>query len=178
MDGRLDPMAGAAEIVTAVIGVALEMGPPAVTTVGRMRVEPNLPSAVADKVVFTVDSRHPDRQALQELHARQERLMIAIAERRGLQISWSTPLDLPPCQCDRAVVAVLEQAAREQDVPFLRMHSGAAHDTQNMAEIAKVAMVFVQSKNGRSHTPAEFTTIDDAVAAIRVLAATLHKLAY
>jgi allantoate deiminase len=75
-------------------------------------------------------------------------------------------------------VAVLEQAAREQDVPFLRMHSGAAHDTQNMAEIAKVAMVFVQSKNGRSHTPAEFTTIDDAVAAIRVLAATLHKLAY
>jgi allantoate deiminase len=96
MDGRLDPMAGAAEIVTAVIGVALEMGPPAVTTVGRMRVEPNLPSAVADKVVFTVDSRHPDRQALQELHARQERLMIAIAERRGLQISWSTPLDLPP----------------------------------------------------------------------------------
>ena len=58
------------------------------------------------------------------------------------------------------------------------MHSGAAHDTQNMAEIAKVAMVFVQSKDGRSHTPAEFTTVDDAVAAIRVLAATLHKLAY
>jgi allantoate deiminase len=92
--------------------------------------------------------------------------------------TWSTPLDLPPFLCDPAVVAALEQAAREQDVPFLRMHSGAGHDTQNMAKIAKVAMVFVQSKDGRSHTPAEFTTVDDAIAGIRVLAATLHKLAY
>ena len=53
MEGRLDPMAGFAEIVTAVIGVALESGAPAVTTVGRVHVEPNLPSAVPDKVTFT-----------------------------------------------------------------------------------------------------------------------------
>ena len=36
MASRLDPMPGFAEIVTAVIGVALEMGSPAVTTVGRV----------------------------------------------------------------------------------------------------------------------------------------------
>ena len=59
MEGRLDPMVGFAEIVTAVIGVALESGAPAVTTVGRVNVEPNLPSAVPDKVTFTLDSRHP-----------------------------------------------------------------------------------------------------------------------
>jgi allantoate deiminase len=178
MEGRLDPMAGFAEIVSAVIGVALEMGPPAVTTVGRTAVEPNLPAAVPDKVVFTVDSRHPDPRAMKEQHARQEQLMREIAERRGLRISWSTPLDLPPCLCDPAVVAALERAGREQDVPFLRMHSGAGHDTQNMARIAKVAMVFARSEGGRSHTPAEFTSVDDAVAATRVLAATLHDLAY
>jgi allantoate deiminase len=178
MEGRLDPMAGFAEIVTTVIGVALENGPPAVTTVGRAYVEPNLPSAVPDQVTFTVDSRHPDPQALEEQHARQEQLMREIAERRGLEISWTTPLDLPPCLCDPAVVAALEAAARAQDVPFRRMHSGAGHDTQNMARIAKVAMVFARSKDGRSHTPAEFTSVEDAVAATRVLAATLHELAY
>ena len=178
MEGRLDPMAGFAEIVTTVIGVALENGPPAVTTVGRAYVEPNLPSAVPDQVTFTVDSRHPDPQALEEQHARQEQLMREIAERRGLKISWTKPLDLPPCLCDPAVVAALEAAARAQDVPFRRMHSGAGHDTQNMARIAKVAMVFARSKDGRSHTPAEFTSVEDAVAATRVLAATLHELAY
>ncbi len=178
MQGRLDPMAGFAEIVTAVIGVALEAGPPAVTTVGRIQVEPNLPSAVPDIVTFTVDSRHPDPQAIEHQHAQQEQLMREIAERRNLEVSWQTPLDLPPCLCDPEIMAALERAGREQDVPFIRMHSGAGHDTQNMAKIAKVAMVFARSKDGRSHTPAEFTTTDDAVAATRVLAAALHELAY
>jgi allantoate deiminase len=178
MEGRLDPMAGFAEIVTAVIGVALESGAPAVTTVGRVEVEPNLPSAVPDKVTFTLDSRHPDQRAVDAQHARQEQLMREIAERRGLEISWTKPLDLPASPSDPTVVAALERAATEQGIPFRRMHSGAGHDTQNIAKIAKTAMVFARSKDGRSHTPEEFTSVEDAVAAIRVLAATLHDLAY
>jgi allantoate deiminase len=178
MEGRLDPMAGFAEIVTAVIGVALESGAPAVTTVGRIEVEPNLPSAVPDTVTFTLDTRHPDQRAVDAQHARQEELMREIAERRGLQISWTKPLDLPACPSDPTVVGALERAATEQGIPFRRMHSGAGHDTQNIAKIAKTAMVFARSKDGRSHTPEEFTSVEDAVAAIRVLAATLHLLAY
>ena len=89
MEGRLDPMAGFAEIVTAVIGIALESGPPAVTTVGRVEVDPNLPSAVPDKVTFTLDSRHPDHRKVNAQHTQQEQLMREIAERRGLQISWT-----------------------------------------------------------------------------------------
>jgi allantoate deiminase len=178
MAGRLDPVAGFAEIVTAVVGVALELGPPAVTTVGRVEVEPNLPAAVAERVTFTVDSRHPDPGLLAEQHARQEELMRAIAARRGLTIGWDVPLDLPPCVCDPGVVAALERAARAQGVPFRRMHSGAGHDTQNIARVARVAMVFARSKGGRSHTPAEFTSVDDAVAAAGVLAEALHELAY
>jgi allantoate deiminase len=58
------------------------------------------------------------------------------------------------------------------------MASGAGHDTQQMANIAKVAMIFVRSKDGRSHTPEEFSSLEDIVAAIKVLAATLYRLAY
>jgi allantoate deiminase len=178
MEGRLDPMAGFAEIVTAVIGVALESGPPAVTTVGRLDVQPNLPSAVPDQVTFTLDSRHPDQQTVDAQHARQEELMQEIAERRGLEISWTKPLDLPASPSDPQVVAALERAATEQGVPFRRMHSGAGHDTQNIAKVARTAMVFARSKDGRSHTPEELTSVEDAVAAITVLAAALHELAY
>jgi allantoate deiminase len=178
MEGRLDPLAGFAEIATAVIGVALESGAPAVTTIGRVEVEPNLPSAVPDKVTFTLDSRHPDQRSVDAQHARQEQLMREIAERRGLQISWTKPLDLPASPSDPTVVDALERAAAEQGIPFRRMHSGAGHDTQNIAKIAKTAMVFARSKDGRSHTPEEFTSVEDAVAAIRVLTATLYRLAY
>jgi allantoate deiminase len=178
MASRLDAMAGAAEIVSEVIGVALELGPPAVTTVGRLEVEPNLAPAVPGRVLFTVDSRHPDPAVLTELHARQEALMREVAARRGLEVSWTTPLDLAPCVCTPEVVATLEQAARDERIAYRSIHSGAAHDTQNMARLARAAMVFVRSEGGRSHTPEEFTTIDDAVAGIRVLASALHRLAY
>ncbi|WQO61668.1 M20/M25/M40 family metallo-hydrolase (plasmid) [Sinorhizobium medicae] len=49
---------------------------------------------------------------------------------------------------------------------------------QQMAKIAKVAMIFVRSKDGRSHTPDEFSSIEDIVAGIEVLAAGLYCLAY
>src|SRR4029079_12785170 len=75
MRGRLDPMAGFAEIASGVIGVALESGAPAGTTIGRGHVEPNIPSAVPDKVTFTLDSRHPDQAAVDAQQAEQERLM-------------------------------------------------------------------------------------------------------
>jgi allantoate deiminase len=178
MAGRRDAVAAFAEIVTGVVGVALELGVPAVTTVGRVTVEPNLPAAVPERVEFTVDSRHPDPRLLAEQHARQEAVMRAVAEKHDVGISWHVPLDLPPCPCDPSIVDVLERAAKAQGVPVARMQSGAGHDTQNIARIAPVAMVFARSKDGRSHTPAEFTSIDDAVAATRVLAAALYELAY
>ena len=104
--------------------------------------------------------------------------MREIAERRGLQISWTTPLDLPASRPTRPSSPHWSARPREQGMPFRRMHSGGGHDTQNMARIAKTAMVFARSKDGRSHTPEEFTSVEDAVAAIRVLAAALRRLAY
>jgi allantoate deiminase len=58
------------------------------------------------------------------------------------------------------------------------MASGAGHDSQQMAKIARIAMIFVRSKDGRSHTSEEFSSIPDIVAGISVLAETLLALAY
>lgn len=60
----------------------------------------------------------------------------------------------------------------------MTLASGAGHDSQQMAAICPVGMVFVRSRDGRSHTPEEFSGLDDIVAATRVLAGTLHHLAY
>jgi allantoate deiminase len=178
MHGRKDPMVAAAEIVTGVVGNALAMGAPAVTTVGRMYVEPNLPSAVPDRVTFTVDARHPDPAKREELYALHEALIDRVVEERDLLMTRRIVLDLPPCPCNPELVALLERSAVGLGVRSRTMHSGAAHDSQRMAEVARIAMVFVRSKDGRSHTPAEFTSVEDAVEGIRVLAAALHELAY
>ena len=178
MDMRNDPLVAAAEMIVAVNRNAREMGRPAVSTVGHVEVEPNGSAIIPDKVVFSIDCRHNDRSKLAELRAAHERSVTEIAAKHGVEVSWGSRPPLEPCVCDPEVVATLEAAAREQGIPALTMPSGALHDTQRMSKVARVAMVFVQSRDGRSHTPAEFTSIEHAVAGIQVLAAALHKLAY
>ncbi|MGA0561321.1 hydantoinase/carbamoylase family amidase [Ancylobacter sp. VNQ12] len=178
MDARRDPMAGFAEIAGGLIATAHRMGRPAVTTIGRVQVEPNFPAIVPRKVTFTVDARHPDPLERAALYARHESLMREVAARRGLDIHWEVYMDLPPCPADPALVATFAAAAREQDIAFATMASGAVHDAQQMAAIAPMVMLFVRSKDGRSHTPEEFSSVDDMVAGIRLLAAGLYALAY
>ncbi len=178
MDLRQDPMAGFAEIATGVIDTATKMGRPAVTTIGRVIPEPNYPAVVPGKVTFVIDARHPHPQGRAELYARHEALMREVAARRGLKIEWDVAVNHEPCLSDPDLVSVLQNAAKSQGIPAITMPSGAGHDSQEMASIAKVAMIFVRSKDGRSHTIEEFSSIEDIVAGIRVLAAGMHALAY
>lgn len=178
MDLRRDPMAGAAEMISGVINTAHRMGRPAVTTVGRMTVEPNGPAIIPEAVTFTVDARHPDPVAREALYSEHEALMREVATRRNLEMAWHHTFDQTPLTCDPELVRLLQEAAEEQGIQTLTMASGAVHDTQRMAARCRVAMVFVRSKDGRSHTPAEFSSLPDCVAGIEVLAAALHRLAY
>ena len=98
--------------------------------------------------------------------------------RRGLGVSWEVAGEIPPRPCDPGIVEALEQAASARGVPWIRMASGAAHDAQQLALVAPVGMLFVQSRDGRSHTPEEFTATEHAVAGTEVLAAALNRLAW
>ncbi|MEO8667915.1 MAG: hydantoinase/carbamoylase family amidase [Bauldia sp.] len=178
MDMRRDPMAGFAEIVSTVIDTAHRLGRPYVTTVGRAFVEPNGAAIIPGSVRFSVDARHPDPAAFHSLCATHEKSMRAIAERRNLDVGFAATTNHEPCLSDPGLLAALEASASGQGIPHMKMASGAAHDAQQMAKIARVAMVFVRSKDGRSHTPEEFSSIPDIVAGIRVLAGALHALAY
>ncbi|MFM9107309.1 MAG: M20/M25/M40 family metallo-hydrolase, partial [Chloroflexota bacterium] len=168
----------AAEIISGAIETALRMGRPAVTTVGRIAAEPGAPPIVPEKVCFTIDARHPDPAQRALLYERHEDLMRSVARRRGLEIAWTITGEHEPCPCDPGLVRVLTEAAAAQGIPAMPIPSGAAHDAQQMALIAPVAMIFVQSRDGRSHTPAEFTSLEHAVAGIEVLAEGLRRLAW
>ncbi|MDF2797630.1 MAG: allantoate amidohydrolase [Devosia sp.] len=178
MDIRRDPMAGFAEITSGLINTAHRLGRPAVTTVGRAVVQPNFAGIIPEKVEFTIDARHPDASKRRRLYEMHEAMMAEIADRRGLELEWQVMIDHEPTPSAPELVDLLGRVAKEQQVPTLTMASGAGHDSQQMAAIADVAMIFVRSKDGRSHTPAEFSSVPDIVAGIKVLAAALYELAY
>lgn len=80
--------------------------------------------------------------------------------------------------CHPEIVAAIKATADEQGIRLGALPSGGRHDTQQMSRIARAGMIFVRSKDGRSHTPEEFSSIEDIVEAVKVLAGTLHRLAY
>jgi N-carbamoyl-L-amino-acid hydrolase len=57
------------------------------------------------------------------------------------------------------------------------MPSGAGHDSQNLAHLAPTGMIFVPSKDGRSHSPAEYTDFADVERGANVLLSTVLSLA-
>lgn len=178
MDLRRDAMAGAAEIINGAINTAHRMGRPAVTTVGRMHITPNERAVIPRQVTFTVDARSPDPAQRDLLLARHEAFIHEVAERRGLDLTIALSSDRIPVTCDPALVEAIAAAAAEAGIPAQRMASGAVHDAMQLGEIARIAMIFVRSRGGISHSPEEFTSPEDAAAGTEVLTRTLHRLGY
>lgn len=178
MDFRRDAMAGAAEIISGVIDTAHRMGRPAVTTVGRLQVTPNERAVIPRQVAFTVDARSPIPEQRELLLARHEALMQEVAARRDLGLNIRVDSDRQPVAADPELVSTIAAAADEAGIPARRMTSGAVHDAMQLAEIARIAMIFVRSRGGISHSPEELTTEEDAAAGTEVLARALHRLGY
>ena len=75
----------------------------------------------------------------------------------------------PPTPMDERIVDALEAAAQATGEPYMRMHSGAAHDTMCVADRVPTAMVFVPCKDGISHHPAEDASPADAALAAEII---------
>jgi len=178
MDLRCDPMAGFAEIASSLIDHAHRLGRPAVTTIGRVEADPAGVAIVPRCVRFSIDARHPEPATRRELYATQDRMMQEICDRRGLGYSRTQLIDLEPCVSDSDVLQNMKNAAADLGLESLTMVSGAGHDAQQISLIAPVAMIFVRSEGGRSHTPDEFSTIADCTDGIRLLAQTLYSMSF
>ena len=101
-----------------------------------------------------------------------------IAARRKLGILLQVTSEHAAWLSDLGILERLREGAATEGVPVMELSSGAAHDAQQIAKIAPIAMIFVRSENGRSHTQEEFSSLEDMVSGIKVLAAGLHRLAY
>ena len=105
-------------------------------------------------------------------------LIEEVARKYDVKASWSWLVDHEPGPSDPGLIALLEETAAEEGISALSMYSGGGHDTQQMRQLAKTAMIFVQSKDGRSHTPDEYTDPVHMASGLQLLTAALYRLAY
>lgn len=144
-------------------------------TVGRFDVEPGSSNSVAGRVTFTIDLRHPDAEILR---ARGDAIVETVRQAAApCSAEIVEQFTASPLAFDAEVLAEIEAAAAALGHSARRLPSGAFHDAQLVAHRAPSAMIFVPSRDGISHNPAEFTSAPQLAVGTTVLAAAVMSLA-
>jgi hydantoinase/carbamoylase family amidase len=169
MDFRLDPTLPLAETLVELERLARAAGEGTVGTVGEIEVDPGIINAVAAQVRFSLDIRGPVDDAYRGVAADIAGFAEEAARRRSMTAEYRERQTLPATPMDERIVAALEEAAKATGEPYIRMHSGAAHDTMCVADRVPTAMVFVPCKDGISHHPDEDADPADAALAAEII---------
>ena len=178
MDLRHDALGGAVAMIGQISEAAVRMGRPAVATVGRIQAFPGGTNIIPGRCEFTVDTRHAEPEPRQQLLAEIEGIVERVARERELEATVEVIMDHDPVPMSAAIRAEIEASIQSLGLRYKVMPSGAGHDSEILAPRFPTAMLFVPSKDGKSHTPEEYTPVEWVVPGVQALAGTLHRLAY
>ncbi|MFD2257367.1 Zn-dependent hydrolase [Luteolibacter algae] len=178
MDYRKDAFMGLADFAHELPRILEENGGDhSRATIGKAEILPGAPNSVPGMVEFSLDFRDPSPEILNELSLAFQKALAAISRRRGLKFEFHIQGEIHPVASDSRLTELLQDQAETLGLNFTRMLSGAAHDAQLVGRIAPMAMIFVPSKGGMSHSPAEWTAWEDIEAGANLMLSTLYQLA-
>jgi beta-ureidopropionase / N-carbamoyl-L-amino-acid hydrolase len=174
---RKDALMGAADLIRRSRELIFADGTAASrVTVGVLQVKPGVPNIVPAEAYLTLELREVSREKLAKLAAKSRDLIHHIATDWGLSSSIENILDIDPVPLSADLQQAIQQAANELGHPTLRLPAMAGHDAQVVGTAAPAAMIFVPSREGRSHSPAEYTSEDDIECGANTLLSTLVRL--
>ncbi|GAB3600158.1 M20 family metallo-hydrolase [Microbacterium tumbae] len=172
MADRKDALVAAAEAVLAVEQIGCS-GENSVATVGAIHVEPGALNVVPSLARLWTELRSPSGDWLGTARRNIMEQFVAVAERRGIAVDLQWLNDQDPVPTAAAVQDTIANAGSTLGYSWRALPSGAGHDAAHIASVAPTGMIFVPSRDGRSHCPEEWTDLDDIARGAHALAATL-----
>lgn len=100
-----------------------------------------------------------------------------VCQRRGIKKEIEVLQSVPPVPCSDFVQEAIKDACRKEGKEIYTLPSGAGHDSMHIAQVCPMGMIFVRSKDGISHNPAEWSSPEDCADGCNVLYHTLLNLA-
>jgi allantoate deiminase len=178
MNLRQDPMAATAQIISLVRTLAEGSGSgSAVATVGRISCSPNVPNIIPGKVTFSIDIRDVRQSGIDGVLDGLAAVAPAIAASFGVTLEIIPVSESAPVILDPGLTTLIENCAKARGADYIRMNSGAVHDSCMIAPLLPAGMIFVPSRGGRSHVPEEHTSPDEIAGGAALLADVLLELA-
>jgi N-carbamoyl-L-amino-acid hydrolase len=128
-----------------------------VCTVGTVKVEPGIVTAVPGVCEISLDQRALDRDVLAKMLADARAASWTIASKNNVSVEWKRLWQIDPRPFDQQLVALCDQAVREVTGDAPHLPSGPLHDAAEMVPHMPVVMMFAYSSNGLSHCKEEDT---------------------
>lgn len=164
LTARKDPLLAAAKMIASSNEIASRLGALASSGVLKIPSSSSI-NTLASKVVFTLDLRHPQDSVVAELQNKclDSFREIARQDGQGVDFSWTLDTDSPAVRFDQGCVAAVREAADSLvgSDGWIEMTSGAGHDSVFTTRRCPTAMIFVPCKDGVSHHPEEFCSVED-----------------
>nr|AAL55413.1 L-N-carbamoylase HyuC [Arthrobacter sp. BT801] len=158
---RQDALIPSALMVREVNRLVNELGDETVATVGHLTVAPGGINQVPGEVNFTLDLRSPHEESLKQIVKQITVMIQEVASQAEVTANVEEFFSLDPVPLAPSVVDAVRQAASNLRFSHRDMPSGAGHDSMFISQVTDVGMVFVPSRDGRSHVPEEWSDFDD-----------------
>lgn len=176
MDDRRDAMVAAAEAVLAVRAEGCGAPNHGVATSTRVESESRSPNVVPSLVRMYSEVRSVDSAWLSGVKGRLTGEIAAKAAELGVDVGFDWSTDNAVVTADAGVQDVAASAADSLGIPWMPIPSGATHDAVHMASLAPMGMIFIPSKDGKSHCPEEWSDTADIALGVSALLETIKDL--
>ncbi len=145
-------------------------------TVGKLEVTPGSITTIPGEATLAVDVRDVDsgrqRDTANEVVSRSRDICL----RRGVELSARLLSDASPVVLPAWMRDITSGVCKDLEVTYRVMYSGASHDSQMVGHAIPAGMIFVPSRAGLSHVPAEWSSSSDIALGVEVLTRSLLAL--
>lgn len=176
MNMRKDALLAAAELISDIKDFALTAAEGTVATVGDIEVEPGAANIVPKTAEFTVDIRSKELTSIKEIRNKIKDKLDKFKKDHQLDYQIEELLFVEPVELSPEILKLFQKEAEKNGFKYKEMTSGAGHDAMIMAALTDVGLVFVPSKNGRSHCPEEWTDYKDLQKGIELIYQSILKV--
>ena len=176
MDMRMDAVDAATKVISKIPDWAREKADGTVATTGFIRTTPGGMNIVAEKVEFTVDIRSRNNDNINDITNRIRAALDKEGKAMGGSYEMENKLTITPVELSQKMLGIMEEKCKERGYSYKRILSGAGHDALEIGQVIPTVMLFVPSKDGRSHCPVEFTKYSDFAKASVIMAELAKEL--
>lgn len=176
MDMRLDAVDAATKVISKIADWAREKADGTVATTGYIKTIPGGMNIVAERVDFTVDIRSKNNDNINDIANRIRAALDREVAAMGGSYEIENKLTITPVMLSEEMLDIMEEDCKEKGFSYKRLPSGAGHDSLEIGQVIPTVMLFVPSKEGRSHCPVEFTKYSDFTKASVIMTDLAEKL--